>query len=145
MRTNRRGVSLLELVAATTIIAMTLVPALGMMRDSLRIGREIETATLMATLCVDKVEEYLTKTSANWQNSNLTGDFAAIGFPQLKYEIARSDSSLDGGIPDSLMALEATVWDDTNDNDSWEDGEHRVNFAAKLAKVTSYEYEAIGL
>jgi len=46
---QRRGQTLLEVVAATTILAMTLVPTLRMMRDSLRVGRETEMANHLAT------------------------------------------------------------------------------------------------
>lgn len=143
-RRSTRGQTLLELIAATTIIAATLVPGLNLMRDSLRISRQIETDTLMATLSVDKLEEYLAKTSANWQTTNLTGDYSADGYSQLNYEVIRSDSVVDGGIPGSLMMIQSTLWNDTNNNDTLDSGERSVVFVSKLARVISYELEASG-
>jgi len=143
-RRSTRGQTLLELIAATTIIAATLVPGLNLMRDSLLISRQIETDTLMATLSVDKLEEYLAKTSANWQATTLTGDYSADGYSQLNYEVIRSDSVVKGGIPDSLMMIQSTLWNDANNNDTLDSGERSVVFVSKLARVISYELEASG-
>ena len=143
-RRSTRGQTLLELIAATTIIGATLVPGLNLMRDSLRISRQIETDTLMATLSVGKLEEYLAKTSANWQATNLTGDYSADGYSQLNYEVIRSHSVVDGGIPDSLMMIQSTIWNDANNNGTLDSGERNVVFASKLARVVSYELEASG-
>ena len=143
-RRSTRGQTLLELIAATMIIGATLVPGLDLMRDSLRISRQIETDTLMATLSVDKLEEYLAKTSANWQTTNLTGDYSADGYSQLNYQLIRSDSVVDGGIPGSLMMIQSTLWNDANNNGTLDSGERNVVFVSKLARVVSYELEASG-
>ena len=44
---RRRGHTLLEVLVASTLMAITLVPALRLMRDSLSIGRELEALTMV--------------------------------------------------------------------------------------------------
>ena len=143
----RRGQSLLEVIAASTIIATALVPALRMMRDSLEVSRSVEEADLMSTLCVDKLEEHLNKTAANWDKTTASGDFSALeGRSYLKFRVTKSDAVPDGGIGNWLMAITAVVWNDVNGNGSLDGGEKKVTFATKVSKFVSYNnYEAQGL
>jgi hypothetical protein len=143
-RPPRPGQTLLELVGATTIIAVALVPALRLMRDSIRISGELETANLLATFCASKQEEHLQLAAANWTTGIIGGDFAAEGCPQLRFQVVRSDANADGGIPGELMAVTVTTWEDRSGNGVWEAGEPRAVFATKLARVVTYQYEAEG-
>ena len=79
---RRSGQTLLELVAATTVIAMALVPSLRIMRDTIRIGRETEMANLLATLSASKMEEHLVRTAVNWSTATVEDDFGNEGYPQ---------------------------------------------------------------
>lgn len=144
---RRRGQSLLEVVAASTIIATALVPALRMMRDSLEVSRGVEEADLMATLCVDKLEDHMNKVAATWDKTTVSGDYTALeGRSYLKYQVTKTDSVADGGIADRLMAVTAVVWNDANGNGSLETGEKKALFATKVSKFVSYNnYEAKGL
>lgn len=144
---SRSGQSLLEVIAASTIIATALVPALRMMRDSLEVSRSVEEADLMSTLCVDKLEEHMNKVAATWDKTIASGDFAALeGRSYLKFQVTKSDSVTDGGISNRLMAITAVVWSDANGNGSLEGGEKKVMFATKVSKFVSYNtYEAQGL
>ena len=144
---TRRGQSLLEVIAASTIIATALVPALRMMRDSLEVSRSVEEADLMSTLCVDKLEEHMSKVAGNWNKTTVSGDFAALeGRSYLQFQVTKSDAVPDGGISDRLMAITAVVWNDANGNGSLDGGEKKVTFATKVSKFISYKnYEAQGL
>jgi type II secretory pathway pseudopilin PulG len=145
MRTSRhKGQTLLELVAATTIISLTLVPALRMMRDSLRISRQTERTNLMATLAASKLEEHLLRTAGTWGTGTFTGDFSADGYATMKLQVVRSDAAGAGGITGSLMSITSTVWDDTDNDNVIDTGELRSVFASKLARNAAYEYEAAG-
>lgn len=142
---RRRGQSLLEVVAASTIIALTLVPALRMMRDGLEISRGVEEADLMATLCVDKLEEHMNKVAGSWDTSTASGDYAALeNRSYLKFQVTKSDAVTDGGIVNRLMSVVAVVWNDANGNGSPESNEKKVTFATKVSKSVSYNYEAQG-
>ncbi|MFT7639323.1 MAG: hypothetical protein ACI9G1_001059 [Pirellulaceae bacterium] len=133
----KRGNSLLELVAASTILATTMVPALRMMSDSLKVSRQIETANLMSTFCVSKLEERMAQTARVWATSAVSGNFNAAGYANIRFQVTRSDATSDGGIPGRLMTLTSTVWEDENGNGSWSTGEPRVIFATKLSRTAS--------
>jgi hypothetical protein len=139
-----RGHTLLELVGATTVIALALVPALRLMRDSIRAVSNLERSNLLATFCASKLEEQLQRTAANWVPATITGDFSAEGYPDLKFSVVRSEALADGGIPGDLMSISVTAWEDRLANDTWDAGELQVNFASKLARIVAYEMEANG-
>jgi len=139
MRTRiRNGNTLLELVAAGAVIAIGLVPALRLLRDTLAIGEEIEAADAMTTLCASRLEETLAKTCTTWNTSSESGNYASIGYPLLKYTVIKSDAAVDGGIPSQLVAVTVTVWDDVDSDGTLDSTEKKVQFASKLAKVASY-------
>jgi hypothetical protein len=138
------GQTLLELVGASTIIAIALVPALRVMRDTVRVGRETEMANLMATFCTSKLEESLADTLATWDDTTLTGTFTTEGYAGVRFQVNRSDAMSDGGIPDGLMSITSTVWEDRDSDGSWDADELRSVFATKLARSLAYEVEAGG-
>jgi len=139
---RRRGQSLLEVVAASTIIATAMVPALRMMRDSLRISRDVETAGVMASLCVSKLEEEMAKTSATWSTQLITGDFASAGRRDISFEVTKSDDASAGGIKNALMAISVVVWHDKNGNGTQDGNEPSVTYGSKISKLLGYEDEA---
>ncbi len=141
---QQRGQTLLELVAATTILTIALVPALRMMRDAIRAGRNTETANVMATLCASTLEQQLMQMAATWNPGTVTGDYSAAGYPNLRFRVVMSDAVADGGITNQLMALVSTVWNDSNANGNLDAGETRVVLASKQARNVSYQREASG-
>ena len=136
---HHRGHTLLEVMLASVLMAMVLVPALRLMRDALRNSRDIENRELLTTFCTSKLEEHLAVGSAGWQTGNYTGDFSAEGYPNLRFEVARSDSGGDGGISDELMAVVATAWDDLDGDGSLDSGEPVVVMGSKVAKLATYQ------
>jgi len=129
---------MLELVAASVILAATLVPALRMMRDAMTMSREIQTMNLMSTFAVDVMEQHLAETEAVWATTDTSGDFASEGYANLNYQVTRSDATTDGGIPGQLMTIEAQVWNDVDGDDSVGAAEPSVSFHSKLAQMAGY-------
>ncbi|MDA1055505.1 MAG: hypothetical protein O3C40_34325 [Planctomycetota bacterium] len=133
---KRTGQSLLEVIAATTIIAIALVPALKLMRDSVRIGRQTETANILATFSMSKLEEHLARTAANWKATEDSGPIP--NYAGLRYQVTKLDEGLGSG----LMRITATAYEDTNRNGKWDNGERNAVFVCKVAKNAAYEQEA---
>jgi len=146
----RSGQTLLELIAATTVIGIALVPSLRIMGDSVRIGRETEMANLMATLSASKLEEYLVLTAVAWETgivwntTTVSDNFGIAEYPQVRFTVVRTDATAAGGIPGSLLCITSTVWEDENDNLNWDAGEPRVIYGSKLASSVAYQREASG-
>lgn len=152
-RTNRRpnrrraGVSLLELIAASTIIAMTLVPALRLMRDSLRVSRQLEVRECLATTAMGALEHQAQQVAAYWQlESGIDRSYGQLaGYPQVVVEFKASDQAGAGGIPDSLAVVSVSAFEDLNSNSRRETAESTVTFATKVARLQSYSLEGSGL
>ena len=140
--TRRRGNSFLEVVLATVLISVALVPAVRLVRDSLALGREIQTREHLTTFSTSKLEEHLALIGADWQTGDYTGDFAAEGHPNFRFLVRRSDSTGDGGIVDQLMAVTATTWQDLDGDGSLDGGEPSAVLGGKVAKTASYQDEA---
>lgn len=136
-----RGHTLVELIAATLLTGAALVPALKLMRDATEISRETESRNILAILCDSELEEQLSLAAATWTPATLSGTFAAEGYPGIRYVDNVSDSVSDGGIPDRLMAVMVTVWDDANSNGSLDASEISVVMRSKTAKLSLYEAE----
>ena len=109
-RARRTAQTLLELVAATTIITIALVPALRLTRDSIADSELLEIAELRLTLCTSKLEEEMARTAATWDLTTRTGDYRDIGRGEMKYMVLKSDASVDGGIPGRLTTINVIVW-----------------------------------
>jgi hypothetical protein len=135
----RRGLSLLEVVAASALLAATLVPALRILRDALSLSRSNETRSLLTTLCVSTMEQHLPLSADSWTTSTVSGNFSADGYSAVKFQVVRSDSSGSGGIPDKLMAITVTVWEDANSDATVNTGELSVVMATKVAKLSLYQ------
>ncbi|GIW90867.1 MAG: hypothetical protein KatS3mg109_1299 [Pirellulaceae bacterium] len=140
--TVRGGQSLLEVIAAGTVIAIALVPALRLMRDGMQTSRDLQTAQLLVHGCVSLLEQQIVQTAASWSTGTATGDFASDGRSDVRYIVRRSEATTDGGIPGALMAIRATVWHDRNGNGAHDATEPKVELATKVAKTASYQNAA---
>lgn len=133
---KRRGQSLLEMIAASTIVAISLVPALKLMRDSIRIGRQTETANILATFGMSKLEEHMARTAASWDTATESG--AIPNTNGLRFQVTKVDEGLGSG----LMRITATAYEDANGSGTWDNGERNAVFVCKVAKNAAYELEA---
>jgi Tfp pilus assembly protein PilE len=133
---NRRGQSLLELIAATTIVAIALVPALKLMRDSIRNGRQTESANVLATFSMSKLEEHLARTVATWDTTTDSG--AIPNYTGMRYQVTKVDEGLGSG----LMRITSTAYEDANGSGTFNAGERSAVFVCKVAKNVAYEQKA---
>ena len=145
-RVARRGTTLLELVAASTVIAAALVPALRIMRDSLRVSRQLEIRETMATIAMSVLEQESARVSGQWvmQTTTHRNPGRDSGYPSVIAVSTTSDSLKNGGIPGSLAVVQATAFEDLNRSGSLDKNEPSISFATKVAGLTSYRYEAQG-
>lgn len=139
-----RANTLLELVAAATIIAVALVPGLRMIGDALQQSRRNEALGLLTNYCVGKLEQQLCQAAASWTEGTTTGDFSTDGYPQYRFSAVRSQQAIDGGLPNQLMAVVVTVYHDVNGDAAYNAGEPRIVLASKVAKMAKYQSEAAG-
>ncbi len=143
---TRCGTTLLELVAASTVIATALVPALRVMRDSLRISRQLEVREAMATIAMSVLEQESARVSGRWTMQKATHRQPGIesGYPSVIGMSTVSDSLSKGGIPNSLAVVSVTAFEDANGTGRLDNNEPSITFATKVAGLTSYRFEAQG-
>ena len=142
MKRKRSGQTMVELLAATAIITIALVPALRLTRDGMMRAEELENAELRLALCTSKLEEEMARTAAAWDMSIRSGDFSGIGRSELRFMVTKSDAAVDGGIPGSLATIDAIVWHDEDQGGDLDSNENRIRLTTKLARLISYEYES---
>ena len=137
-RRRRRGYSLLDTLAAGTVLAIALVPAYSAMRQGLEWSRDAATVQNTPTFCVATMEEHLAIAAATFANSTETGDFSADGHALYKYSVTRSDNAGSGGIADRLMAITVTVWKDDDNDNALDSGEISTTLKTHVAKIATY-------
>jgi hypothetical protein len=129
----------LELILATSLTAIAVVPALSLTRKGLSMSRDIETKNLLTTFCVSKLEQYLAMTAYQWSEEGAAGTFASEGYSDLRFQVTRSEQTADGGLPDQLIVVTATTWEESGNNTAPDSGESQVTFYSKLAKMVTYQ------
>jgi hypothetical protein len=135
---RRRGNTLIELVAASAVLSIALVPALRIMRDAISVGDDLEYATAMSTLCANQLEQTLAKTAASWNTTAESGNYSSLGYSRLRYSVIKSDAPASGGLTNQLLAVTVTVWDDADSDAVLDSNEKKVQFSSKLAKIAAY-------
>lgn len=140
-RKDREAYSLLEVVAATFLLGLAIIPAMNFMTASIHAGYELERWNQMNLLAVGKLEQQIALSAALFQGGSQSGTFADTGLEGLRFVASRTDASAEGGIEDRLMVVTVTVWDDENANAARENQESQVTYATKVAKMAVYQDE----
>ena len=139
MKKSHNAYSLLEVVIATFLMGLAIIPAMNFMTSAIHAGQELETWNQMNLLAMSKLEEQLSIAAADFVEGSDSGTFADPGLDGIRFVTSRSTSAASGGIADQLMVLNVTVWDDENGNASIDSGEAQVSYATKLASMTLYQ------
>ena len=69
----------------------------------------------------------------------MSGDYAAEGRPDIRFEAVADDSAASGGIEDQLMDIRATVYRDADGDAVFDADEWSCFFRTKLARFATYE------
>ncbi len=138
-RSARRAYSLVEVVAATALMAGTLVPAMQLVRLGIQKSAETDRHQLLSLYAASQVEQRLASTAMTWASASYSGDYAADGHPDIRYDTVCTDDPLSGGLTDQLMDIRTTVYDDANGDDALTPGERSCSFRTKIGKFATYE------
>jgi type II secretory pathway pseudopilin PulG len=137
----QRAFSLVEMIAATALVAGTLAPALAVMRDAMAVSREAARRNLLAVYAVQGLEYTSGVTMQGWVSDTTTGNLASDGHPAIRYVMTRSDAPANGGITGLLMHVQVTMFDDANGNSALDANEISVRLRTKVAKLLTYQNE----
>lgn len=138
-RSSRRAYSLLEVVMATLLMGLAIIPAMKFMSSAIHSGYELETWNQMNVLAVSKLEEQLSVAANDFLTGSDSGTFTEPGLTGLRYMATRSTAAGDGGIEDQLMVIQVTVWNDEDGDTSLDASERQVTYATKLASMSLYQ------
>jgi hypothetical protein len=140
-RRPRRAFSLVEMVAATALVAGTLAPALAVMRDAMAASREAYRRSLVANYAATALEYAAAVAMQSWTPGTVTGNLAGEGHAALRYTVTYSDAPAGGGLTGRLMHIQAVVYDDANGNAAQDAAEIAVRMRTKVAKLVTYQNE----
>ena len=134
IRRRQRGFTFVELIAATAILAICIVPATKYLADSMTLRRQLETDRTLVLLAIQTIEEQMAVINGGFTTTDEKGTFASQGLPTLAYKVRRRDASKHGGIPGLLMAIEVEIWEDTDGDLHRDPDEPRVKLHTKMAR-----------
>ena len=135
---KRRAFSLLEMIAATGLVAGTLVPTIAVLRDAMVQSREAVRRQFLANYAVLVLESQAALVMQNWTSASTNGNFSSDGHPNVKYLAVQTDQPASGGIVDRLMDIRVTVYDDADGDSTIDSDELQVVFRTKVSKLVSY-------
>ena len=141
---NSLGFSLLEMVMAAALVTGTVVPALSVIRDSMKQSRTLHRQKLLANYAARTLEHQVSHAATNWFSytaDNTINYYTGDGHSGLRVYLDRSDDPADGGLTGQLMNVEVTVYDDINSSSTLDAGDPQETYRTKVAKLNSYENE----
>ena len=140
---RRAGLTLLEILAASAVLAVALAPALRVTRDALLAADRLDRRERCLTTATDRLESLMVRTSADW-DAVVTGApvFAPAsvpGYPALRTSEFASDAATHGGIPGRLATVGCLAWYDGDGDGTADPDEPQALLATLVARVTAYE------
>lgn len=131
---RRRGTSLLEVVSASILIGVIMVPSLDLLRQTQDANEQLEINHAMTTLGVSTLEEQLAAASRDFRAATINGDFRRHRLADVKFRARRSESLADGGMPGRLISVVVTIWHDRDDDGRRDADEPGFTFASKVVR-----------
>ena len=131
-RQNRTGSALLDIIAASIVTALILVPSINIMRRSMNVNHRILMRQEMATACSSLMEQQMADAALTFRSLKLEGK-TSVDSEMLGYRILRSDHPDYGGVAKQLMGISVTVWHDANKNRRMDKQESRYELYTKVA------------
>lgn len=137
---------MLEVVAASIVLAIALAPALRITREALQTADRLDRQERCLTVANDVVESLMARAAADW-DGNVTGTsnlvpVAVPGYPGMKSYQMTTDSSTYGGVPGRLAAVGTLVWYDDDGDSTPDASEPQVLQATAVARMAAYETHA---
>ena len=143
---GRRGLSLLEVLAASAVLAAALAPALRVTRSALLAADAADRRERCLTVAADRLERLMAAAAADWAGTvDGTPDVAAAdagGYPGLRVYALASDRARYGGLPGRLAAVGALAWSDDDGDGRPDPGEPQALLVTAVARLTAYEHHA---
>ena len=139
MRRAGRAYSLLEVVISTFLMGLAIIPAMKFMSSAIHTGQELEKWNQMNVLAVAKLEEQLSIAANDFLAGSDSGTFSEPGLGGIRFAAIRSMAEADGGIPDELMVVQVTVWNDEDGDTVLDPSEREITYATKLANLAVYQ------
>lgn len=136
---SRKAYSLLEVVIATLLLGLAIIPAMKFMSSAIHSGYELETWNQMNLMAVSKLEEQLSIAANDFVTGSQSGTFTEPGLTGMRYQASRSTAAGDGGIDGRLMVVQVTVWSDEDGDAALDASERKVTYATKVASMSIYQ------
>ncbi len=131
-KSKRHGSAMLDVVAASVLTAIVMVPSMNIMRRSQSVIVATQLRQEMATTASSIVEQQMADVAVRFRSRKTSGK-KLIGNDLVRYSVVRSDQSALGGIPGRLMGISVTVWHDENRNRRVDTDESKYNLFTKVA------------
>lgn len=137
---NGAGFTLIEIVLAIFIMSWGIIAIMQVFPTTLLVSKDTEEMTRATFLAERKMEEVKSKILGRstdpgypygWNyDYNETGESFPPPDENYKYTVADTEDEH----PGEVKEIEVTVWHDSNNNNSWDEGENRIILDTKIAK-----------
>lgn len=133
-KTIRVGSSLLEVMAATVLGSILLIPMVTMLVDCSKWSSRIEYQSELLTLADSCADETKFKLANNFVAGQSVGTFATQGFPEVRYQVSCLVPN-EPGIRGKYLDIQIVVWADLDSDGVYDSGqEPKQELVTGLAK-----------
>ncbi len=143
---SRGGLTLLEVIAASGVIATALAPALRITRTALLTADRLDRQERCLTVANDHIESLMARTVADWDTvvspTATTASAAVSGYPGMRARDLSTDAAAAGGVAGRLASVSTLIWYDDDGDAVHDSGEPSVTLATAVARLTAYEQHA---
>lgn len=129
---TRSGSSLVDVIAASLLTGMVLLPSMRIMRESIATNERLQIRQEMLTQCESVLEIAMQAASKKVTNDTKAGRFT-FGESTLEYTVISTDNESMGGLPGEMTAVISVVWDDQIKNRRLDRNETHVSLYSKVA------------
>lgn len=131
-----KGFTLIEIVLAIFIMSLGIIAIMQVFPTTLMVSKDTEEMTRATFLAERKMEEVKGKIRYENDFANDYNESSPTAFPppdeNYKYTVIDTEDEH----PGEVKEIKVTVWHDSNNNNSWDEGENRIILDTKVAKRT---------
>ena len=125
---NRKGFTLIEIMLASVILVISIIPVTMMLPRIYKDNESIALANRAVFLGQMKMEEVKTKALTFYNSNNSVASATAFASPDNMYKFTVSDV-----YDTNIKTLIVTVWYDKNNNNAHDGSEEWVQYKTKIA------------
>ena len=141
-RCLKRGAALLDVIAASVLVGILIVPSVKISAQVQESCRRLEMRNELALRCASVLEEEIAYLQQSFKSRSRQQLIRYEG-RDLRCVIQSSDAAVDGGLPSRIICVSVLLWHDENHNGSLDSSEQSMFLLTRVVAPTIAAHVAL--